>query len=169
MFVKGLEKKTLVLQPEEKKTVAYHEAGHAVAGWFLEHAAPLLKVRFGGQTESLFQILTRTSKQEKGTFKGQFVGPLQVSIIPRGRGLGYAHYLPREQYLLTREQLLDHMCLTLGGPVSEHIFFGHITTGAQDDLQKVTRSAYAQVRGHLPSLLLWFYSQLFPVSELMKF
>lgn len=107
----GLEKKTQVLQPEEKKTVAYHEAGHAVAGWFLEHADPLLK----------------------------------VSIIPRGKGLGYAQYLPKEQYLYTKEQLLDRMCMTLGGRVSEEIFFGRITTGAQDDLKKVTQSAYAQV------------------------
>ncbi|XP_032645487.1 mitochondrial inner membrane m-AAA protease component AFG3L2 isoform X5 [Chelonoidis abingdonii] len=107
----GLEKKTQVLQPEEKKTVAYHEAGHAVAGWFLEHADPLLK----------------------------------VSIIPRGKGLGYAQYLPREQYLYTKEQLLDRMCMTLGGRVSEQIFFRRITTGAQDDLKKVTQSAYAQI------------------------
>lgn len=69
----------------------------------------------------------------------------QVSIIPRGKGLGYAQYLPREQYLYTREQLLDRMCMTLGGRVSEEIFFGKITTGAQDDLKKVTQSAYAQV------------------------
>ncbi|KAJ8375094.1 hypothetical protein SKAU_G00056740 [Synaphobranchus kaupii] len=107
----GLEKKTQVLQPEEKKTVAYHEAGHAVAGWYLEHADPLLK----------------------------------VSIIPRGKGLGYAQYLPKEQYLYTREQLLDRMCMTLGGRVAEEIFFGRITTGAQDDLRKVTQSAYAQI------------------------
>ncbi|XP_064466930.1 AFG3-like protein 2 isoform X2 [Ornithodoros turicata] len=109
--VAGMEKKTNVLQPEEKKTVAYHEAGHAVAGWFLEHADPLLK----------------------------------VSIIPRGKGLGYAQYLPKEQYLYTTEQLFDRMCMTLGGRVSEQIFFGRITTGAQDDLKKVTQSAYAQV------------------------
>ncbi|CAB3362208.1 Hypothetical predicted protein [Cloeon dipterum] len=109
--VAGMEKKTNVLQPEEKKTVAYHEAGHAVAGWFLQHADPLLK----------------------------------VSIIPRGKGLGYAQYLPREQYLYTTEQLFDRMCMTLGGRVSEEIFFGKITTGAQDDLRKVTQSAYAQV------------------------
>ncbi|KAL7851627.1 hypothetical protein AOLI_G00219830 [Acnodon oligacanthus] len=107
----GLEKKTQVLQPEEKKTVAYHEAGHAVAGWYLEHADPLLK----------------------------------VSIIPRGKGLGYAQYLPKEQYLYTKEQLLDRMCMTLGGRVAEEIFFGRITTGAQDDLKKVTQSAYAQI------------------------
>lgn len=90
--------------------------------------------------------------------------PLQVSIIPRGKGLGYAQYLPKEQYLYTKEQLLDHMCVTLGGRVSEQIFFGHITTGAQDDLQKVTQSAYAQVRGHLLLCQSWFHSQLFPVT-----
>merc|ERR1711936_488188 len=109
--VAGLEKKTNVLQPEEKKTVAYHEAGHAVVGWFLEHADPLLK----------------------------------VSIIPRGKGLGYAMYLPKEQFLFTTEQLYDRMCMTLGGRASEQIFFNRITTGAQDDLQKVTKSAYAQI------------------------
>jgi len=109
--VAGLEKKTNVLQPEEKKTVAYHEAGHAVVGWFLEHADPLLK----------------------------------VSIIPRGKGLGYAQYLPKEQFLYSTEQLYDRMCMTLGGRASEEVFFGRITTGAQDDLQKVTKSAYAQI------------------------
>jgi len=91
--------------------VAYHEAGHAVAGWFLEFADPLLK----------------------------------VSIIPRGKGLGYAQYLPREQYLYSKEQLNDRMCMALGGRVAEEIFFGRITTGAQDDLRKVTQSAYAEV------------------------
>nr|MBE5725008.1 putative AFG3-like protein 2 [Cucujiformia] len=109
--VAGMEKKTNVLSPEEKKTVAYHEAGHAVAGWFLEHADPLLK----------------------------------VSIIPRGKGLGYAQYLPKDQYLYTKEQLFDRMCMTLGGRVAEELFFSRITTGAQDDLQKVTQSAYAQI------------------------
>lgn len=109
--IAGLEKKTQVLQPLEKKTVAYHEAGHAVAGWFLEHADPLLK----------------------------------VSIIPRGKGLGYAQYLPKEQYLYSREQLIDRMCMGLGGRVSEEIFFNRITTGAQDDLMKLTQLAYAQV------------------------
>lgn len=69
----------------------------------------------------------------------------KVSIIPRGKGLGYAQYLPKEQYLYTKEQLLDRMCMTLGGRVSEQIFFERITTGAQDDLRKVTQSAYAQV------------------------
>lgn len=70
----------------------------------------------------------------------------QVSIIPRGKGLGYAQCLPREQYLYTREQLFDRMCAMLGGRVAEQLFFGQITTGAQDDLRKVTQSAYAQVR-----------------------
>lgn len=90
-------------------------------------------------------------KHEWDIFKGQFAEPLQVSIIPRGKGLGYAQYLPREQYLYTKEQLLDHMCMTLGGRVSEQIFFGRFTTGAQYDLQKVTQSAYAQVRDQLSS------------------
>lgn len=70
----------------------------------------------------------------------------QVSIIPRGKGLGYAQYLPREQHLYTREQLFDRMCMMLGGRVAEQLLFGQITTGAQDDLRKVTQSAYAQVR-----------------------
>ncbi|XP_008304268.1 AFG3-like protein 1 [Stegastes partitus] len=109
--VGGLEKKSQVLQRPEKTTVAYHEAGHAVTGWFLEHADPLLK----------------------------------VSIVPRGKGLGYAQYLPKEQYLFTREQLFDRMCVMLGGRVAEQVFFRQITTGAQDDLRKVTQSAYAQV------------------------
>ncbi|KAF8167778.1 peptidase family M41-domain-containing protein [Crassisporium funariophilum] len=107
----GLEKKSRVLSPEEKKTVAYHEAGHAICGWFLEHADPLLK----------------------------------VSIIPRGAGaLGYAQYLPPDRYLLSTPQMTDRICMTLGGRVSEEIFFGseNITTGAQDDLQKITRMAF---------------------------
>ncbi|XP_041809838.1 AFG3-like protein 2 isoform X1 [Chelmon rostratus] len=107
----GLEKKSQVLQLPEKTTVAYHEAGHAVVGWFLEHADPLLK----------------------------------VSIVPRGKGLGYAQYLPKEQYLFTQEQLTDRMCMMLGGRVAEQVFFHRITTGAEDDLRKVTQSAYAQV------------------------
>ncbi|KAI3380472.1 hypothetical protein SNEBB_008891 [Seison nebaliae] len=109
--IAGLEKKTQVLQPEEKKKVAYHEAGHAVAGWNLKYADPLLK----------------------------------VSIIPRGRGLGYAQYLPREQFLYSQNQLFHRMCMTLGGRISELMFFNELTTGAQDDLQKVTQSAYSQI------------------------
>ncbi|KAG8219715.1 hypothetical protein J3R82DRAFT_683 [Butyriboletus roseoflavus] len=109
--IAGLERKSRVLSAEEKKTVAYHEAGHAVCGWFLEHADPLLK----------------------------------VSIIPRGVGaLGYAQYLPPDRYLLSTPQMMDRICMTLGGRVSEEIFFGleNITTGAQDDLQKITRMAF---------------------------
>lgn len=109
--IAGLEKKSLVIQPEEKKVIAYHEAGHAIVGWFLRHADPLMK----------------------------------VSIIPRGKGLGYAQYLPREQHLHTTEELFDRMCMTLGGRASEQVFFSQITTGAQDDLRKVTSNAYAQV------------------------
>jgi AFG3 family protein len=110
--IAGLEKKSRVLSPEEKTTVAYHEAGHAVAGWYLKHADPLLK----------------------------------VSVIPRGSAaLGYAQYLPKDQYLYSKKQLLDRMCVMLGGRVSESMFFESVTTGAQDDLQKVTKIAYAQV------------------------
>lgn len=108
----GLEKKNKIISPEEKKIVAYHEAGHAVAGWFLEFADPLLK----------------------------------VSIVPRGvAALGYAQYLPKEQYLYRTEQLLDSMCMTLGGRVAEQIFFGKVSTGAQNDLERITKLAYSMV------------------------
>ncbi|XP_065913432.1 mitochondrial inner membrane m-AAA protease component AFG3L2-like [Dysidea avara] len=109
--IAGLERKTMVIQPSEKKVIAYHEAGHAVIGWFLQYAEPLMK----------------------------------VSIIPRGKALGYAQYLPKEQNLYTTEELFDRMCMTLGGRASEQVFFQRITTGAQDDLKKVTGSAYAQI------------------------
>ncbi|KAI1793869.1 ATP-dependent metallopeptidase Hfl [Ganoderma leucocontextum] len=115
--VVGLERKSRLLNPEEKKTVAYHEAGHAICGWFLEHADPLLK----------------------------------VSIIPRGVGaLGYAKYLPPDRYLFSTPQMLDRICMTLGGRVSEEIFFGYenITTGAQDDLQKITKIAFEVVANY---------------------
>jgi AFG3 family protein len=108
----GLEKKSHVMSPEEKKTVAYHEAGHAILGWFLEHADPLLK----------------------------------VTIIPRTSGaLGFAQYLPKEVSLHTQQQLEDRMCMALGGRVAEELTFGVVTTGARDDLDKVTRMAYAMV------------------------
>jgi AFG3 family protein len=108
----GLEKKNKIISPEEKRIVAYHEAGHAIAGWFLEHADPLVK----------------------------------VSIVPRGvAALGYAQYLPKEQFLYTTEQLLDGMCMTLGGRVAEDIIFGKISTGAQNDLERITKLAYAMV------------------------
>jgi cell division protease FtsH len=108
----GLEKKSKIISPEEKKIVAYHEAGHAVAGWFLEHADPLVK----------------------------------VSIVPRGvAALGYAQYLPKEQFLYTTEQLFDEMCMTLGGRVAEDIVFGKISTGALSDLERITKMAYSMV------------------------
>lgn len=108
----GLEKKSLVLTPEEKKTVAYHEAGHAICGWFFKYADPLLK----------------------------------VSIIPRGQGaLGYAQYLPGDVYLMNAKQLMDRMAMTLGGRVSEELWFDTVTSGASDDFNKVTRLATAMV------------------------
>lgn len=108
----GLEKKNKIISPEEKKIVAYHEAGHAVAGWFLEHADPLVK----------------------------------VSIVPRGvAALGYAQYLPKEQFLYQTEQLMDEMCMTLGGRASEDIIFGKISTGALSDLERITKMAYSLV------------------------
>jgi cell division protease FtsH len=108
----GLEKKNKIISPEEKKIVAYHEAGHAVAGWFLEHADPLVK----------------------------------VSIVPRGvAALGYAQYLPKEQFLYQTEQLVDEMCMTLGGRAAEQIIFGKISTGALSDLERITKMAYSIV------------------------
>ena len=108
----GLEKKSKIILPEEKKIIAYHEAGHAICGWYLEHAYPLLK----------------------------------VTIVPRGTAaLGYAQYTPKEQYLYNTDQLMDQVCMTLGGRASEEIFFNKISTGAQNDLQQITRIAYAMV------------------------
>jgi cell division protease FtsH len=108
----GLEKKNKLISPEEKRIVAYHEAGHAVAGWFLEHADPLVK----------------------------------VSIVPRGvAALGYAQYLPKEQFLYQTEQMLDEICMTLGGRAAEEIVFGKISTGALSDLERITKMAYAMV------------------------
>ncbi|HNG71959.1 MAG TPA: ATP-dependent zinc metalloprotease FtsH, partial [Chitinophagales bacterium] len=108
----GLEKKNKIISPQEKEIIAYHEAGHAICGWYLEHAHPLLK----------------------------------VTIIPRGiAALGYAQYLPKEQYLYRTEQLMDEICMTLGGRAAEEIVFGKISTGAQNDLQRITQLAYAMV------------------------
>lgn len=108
----GLEKKNKIISPDEKKIIAYHEAGHAICGWYLEHAYPLLK----------------------------------VTIVPRGTAaLGYAQYTPKEQYLYNTDQLHDQICMTLGGRASEEIFFGKISTGAQNDLQQITRIGYAMV------------------------
>ena len=108
----GLEKRNKIISPEEKEIIAYHEAGHAICGWYLEHAYPLLK----------------------------------VTIVPRGTAaLGYAQYTPKEQYLYNTDQLMDQVCMTLGGRASEEIFFGKISTGAQNDLQQITKMAYAMV------------------------
>ncbi len=108
----GLEKKNKIISPEEKEIIAYHEAGHAICGWYLEHAYPLLK----------------------------------VTIVPRGTAaLGYAQYTPKEQYLYNTDQLIDQICMTLGGRASEDIFFGKISTGASNDLQQITKIAYSMV------------------------
>ncbi|WP_447641092.1 MULTISPECIES: ATP-dependent zinc metalloprotease FtsH [Chitinophagaceae] len=108
----GLEKKNKIISPDEKKIIAYHEAGHAICGWFLEYAYPLLK----------------------------------VTIVPRGSAaLGYAQYTPKEQYLYNTDQLKDQMSMTLGGRAAEQIFFGKISTGASNDLQQVTKSAYSMI------------------------
>lgn len=108
----GLEKKNKIISPDEKRIIAYHEAGHAICGWYLEHAYPLLK----------------------------------VTIVPRGvAALGYTQYTPKEQYLYNTDQLIDQICMTLGGRASENLFFGKISTGAQNDLQQITRIAYSMV------------------------
>jgi AFG3 family protein len=110
-IVGGLERKSKIISMVEKKTIAYHEAGHATVSWLLEYASPLLK----------------------------------VTIIPRGRALGAAWYLPEERQITTREQLLDEMAYALGGRASEELIFGKISTGALSDLEKITKQAYAMV------------------------
>ena len=108
----GLEKKNKIISPREKEIIAYHEAGHAICGWFLEHASPLVK----------------------------------VTIVPRGIGtLGYAQYLPKEEYITRTEAMLDRMTMTLGGRAAEKIVFDKISTGAQNDLDQVTKMAYSMV------------------------
>ncbi len=110
-IIGGLEKKNKIISYDEKKTIAYHEAGHATISWLLEHANPLVK----------------------------------VTIIPRGRSLGAAWYLPEERQITTTEQMLDEMCATLGGRASEDIVFNRISTGALNDLERVTKTAYAMI------------------------
>jgi cell division protease FtsH len=110
-IVGGLEKRSRVISPEEKKTIAFHEAGHATVSWLLEFASPLVK----------------------------------VSIIPRGKSLGAAWYLPHERQITTTEQIFDEMCAALGGRAAEEIMFGKISTGALSDLEKVTKQAQAMV------------------------
>jgi cell division protease FtsH len=108
----GLEKKNKLISPKEKEIIAYHEAGHAICGWYLEHASPLIK----------------------------------VTIVPRGIGtLGYAQYLPKEEYIIRKEQLLDRMCMTFGGRAAEKTVFDKISTGAQNDLDQATQLAYGMV------------------------
>ena len=110
-IIGGLERKNKVISPMEKKTIAYHEAGHATVSWLLEHANPLVK----------------------------------VTIIPRGRALGAAWYLPEERHLTTREQMMQELASLLAGRVAEEKFFGHLSTGALNDLERVTKQCYAMV------------------------
>ena len=110
-IIGGLERKNKVISPQEKKTIAYHEAGHATVSWLLEHANPLVK----------------------------------VTIIPRGKALGAAWYLPEERQITTREQMLQEAASLLAGRISEEKFFGHLSTGALNDLERVTKMCYAMV------------------------
>ncbi len=110
-IIGGLEKKNKIISLDEKKTIAYHEGGHATVSWLLEHANPLLK----------------------------------VTIVPRGRALGAAWYLPEERQITTTEQIMDELAATLGGRASEEVVFGKISTGALNDLERVTKQAYAMV------------------------
>ncbi len=110
-IIGGMEKKSKIISPIEKQTIAYHEAGHATVSWMLQYASPLVK----------------------------------VTIVPRGKSLGAAWYLPEERQLTTTQQLEDEMCAALGGRAAEEIFFGKISTGALSDLEKVTKQAYAMI------------------------
>ncbi|MEC8724136.1 MAG: peptidase M41, partial [Bacteroidota bacterium] len=110
-IIGGLEKKNKIITPEDKRAVAFHEAGHATVSWMLEHAAPLVK----------------------------------VTIVPRGRSLGAAWYLPEERLIVRPEQMLDEMCAALGGRAAEKVIFNKVSTGALSDLEKVTKQARAMV------------------------
>ena len=110
-IVGGLERKSKIISPGEKRTIAFHESGHATVSWMLKHANPLLK----------------------------------VTIIPRGKALGAAWYLPEERHITTVEQMMDEMAAALGGRVAEELMIGQISTGAMNDLERVTRQAYAMV------------------------
>ncbi|WP_410468502.1 ATP-dependent zinc metalloprotease FtsH [Bacteroidetes bacterium endosymbiont of Geopemphigus sp.] len=110
-IIGGLEKKNKIIKPNEKKRIAYHEAGHATVSWLIEHAAPLIK----------------------------------VTIVPRGRSLGAAWYLPEERQLTTFEQMLDEICALLGGRAAEQVIFGNVSTGALNDLERVTKQAQSMV------------------------
>ena len=110
-IIGGLEKKTKVMTAEEKRAIAFHEAGHATVSWFCQYANPLVK----------------------------------VTIVPRGRALGAAWYLPEERQITTKEAMLDEMCALLGGRAAEDLFLGHISTGAMNDLERSTKTAYSMV------------------------
>lgn len=110
-IIGGLEKRSKIISPQEKRTIAFHEAGHATVSWLLPHANPLLK----------------------------------VTIIPRGRALGAAWYLPEERQITTTEQMMEEMAATMGGRAAEEIINGKISTGALSDLEKITKQAYAMV------------------------
>lgn len=110
-IIAGLEKKNKIITPQEKRVIAFHEAGHATVSWMLEHASPLVK----------------------------------VTIVPRGRSLGAAWYLPEERQITTSEQIMDEMCAALGGRAAEEIIFGKVSTGALSDLEKITKQAYASI------------------------
>jgi cell division protease FtsH len=110
-IIGGLEKRSRITTAGERRSIAFHEAGHASISWMLEHANPLVK----------------------------------VTIVPRGKALGAAWYLPEERQITTREQLLDEMCATLGGRAAEELFLNAISTGASNDLERVTKQAYAMV------------------------
>ncbi|MCQ2976074.1 MAG: ATP-dependent zinc metalloprotease FtsH [Bacteroidales bacterium] len=110
-IIGGLEKKNKIITDQEKRTIAYHEAGHATVSWLLENANPLIK----------------------------------VTIVPRGKALGAAWYLPEERQITTKEQMIDEMCSLVGGRASEEVNFGKISTGALNDLERVTKLAYAMV------------------------
>ena len=110
-IIGGLERKNTIITPQEKKSIAYHEAGHATVSWLLPYANPLFK----------------------------------VTIVPRGQSLGAAWYLPEERKLVTKEQMIDEMCSLLGGRVAEEIINGQPSTGALNDLERLTKQAYAMV------------------------
>jgi cell division protease FtsH len=110
-IIAGLEKKNKIITKNEKRVIAFHEAGHATVSWMLEHASPLVK----------------------------------VTIVPRGRSLGAAWYLPEERQITTAEQIMDEMCAALGGRAAEEIAFGKVSTGALSDLEKITKQAYASI------------------------
>ena len=109
--VGGLERKSKIISPKEKEIIAYHEAGHAVASWYLKHVDSLVK----------------------------------VSIIPRGKSLGSAWYLPEERQIVTKSQFIDQICASLGGRAAEEVIFNEISSGALDDLEKITKQAYSMV------------------------